>query len=163
MFWNSEKVSVTLQLDTHDLIPMSIARDVSQWLRHLENGIECVKNCSYSREFIWEKLLCRNIKTSYDPPMWDNVAFFKTDRHSVENIMNTIITRRSLREGPPTLSLFEDDPSDRKSRSNFMLQYISSNETVSESGISFKLIFYQSQVSYFFLRGIRKPKTGFAF
>lgn len=74
--------------------------------------------------------------------MWDNVAFFKTDRHSVENIMNTIITRRSLREGPPTLSLFEDDPSDRKSRSNFMLQYISSNETVSESGISFKLIFY---------------------
>lgn len=55
--------------DARDLISKLITRDLSQRLGNLQNGSEDVKNHPWFSEVIWEKLLCRNIETPYEPPI----------------------------------------------------------------------------------------------
>ncbi|CDO92314.1 unnamed protein product [Kluyveromyces dobzhanskii CBS 2104] len=55
--------------DAQDLISKLVTRDLSQRLGNLQNGSEDVKNHPWFSEVIWEKLLCRNIETPYEPPI----------------------------------------------------------------------------------------------
>lgn len=55
--------------DAQDLISKLITRDLSQRLGNLQNGSEDVKNHPWFSEVVWEKLLCKNIETPYEPPI----------------------------------------------------------------------------------------------
>lgn len=55
--------------DAQDLLSKLIMRDLSKRLGNLQNGTEDVKNHPWFSEVVWEKLLCRNIETPYEPPI----------------------------------------------------------------------------------------------
>lgn len=55
--------------DAQDLLSKLIMRDLSKRLGNLQNGTEDVKNHPWFGEVVWEKLLCRNIETPYEPPI----------------------------------------------------------------------------------------------
>ncbi|CAR23982.1 cAMP-dependent protein kinase type 3 [Lachancea thermotolerans] len=55
--------------DVQDLLSQLITRDLSKRLGNLQNGSEDVKNHPWFSEVVWEKLLCRNIETPYEPPV----------------------------------------------------------------------------------------------
>ncbi|SCU99628.1 LAME_0G04390g1_1 [Lachancea meyersii CBS 8951] len=57
------------QADVQDLLSKLITRDLSKRLGNLQNGSEDVKNHPWFSEVVWEKLLCRNIETPYEPPV----------------------------------------------------------------------------------------------
>lgn len=55
--------------DAQDLLSKLIMRDLSKRLGNLQNGTEDVKSHPWFAEVVWEKLLCRNIETPYEPPI----------------------------------------------------------------------------------------------
>lgn len=55
--------------DAQDLLSKLIMRDLSKRLGNLQNGTGDVKNHPWFAEVVWEKLLCRNIETPYEPPI----------------------------------------------------------------------------------------------
>ncbi|SCW03174.1 LAFE_0G04588g1_1 [Lachancea fermentati] len=55
--------------DVKNLLSQLITRDLSKRLGNLQNGSEDVKNHPWFSEVVWEKLLCRNIETPYEPPI----------------------------------------------------------------------------------------------
>ncbi|SCU87522.1 LADA_0E04500g1_1 [Lachancea dasiensis] len=55
--------------DVQDLLTQLITRDLSKRLGNLQNGTDDVKNHAWFSEVVWEKLLCRNIETPYEPPI----------------------------------------------------------------------------------------------
>ncbi|SCV03479.1 LANO_0G04390g1_1 [Lachancea nothofagi CBS 11611] len=55
--------------DVQDLLSQLITRDLSKRLGNLQNGSDDVKNHPWFSEVVWEKLLCRNIETPYEPPI----------------------------------------------------------------------------------------------
>ncbi|CEP64447.1 cAMP-dependent protein kinase catalytic subunit TPK3 LALA0_S11e04302g [Lachancea lanzarotensis] len=57
------------QADVQDLLSKLITRDLSKRLGNLQNGSDDVKNHPWFSEVVWEKLLCRNIETPYEPPV----------------------------------------------------------------------------------------------
>ena len=55
--------------DAQDLLCRLITRDLSKRLGNLQNGSEDVKRHPWFSEVVWDKLLCRNIETPYEPPI----------------------------------------------------------------------------------------------